>query len=150
MTHKHQIFCLIKSPIAYLRLQAEVERAQRPHSTNVGCMGVSHQKHVVMALHATTCYGIGESLPRTTRGGERAGRSHGDDTDSDGPSVAGAQPYIGEKPRVSPGWSWFPLSAGWNLERHSRWKPRGGIPPRSLRRGGQFSVSCINRFRSYK
>ena len=85
------------------------------------------RKRFDVARRSMDCYGFGESRSRTTRDNERIGRSRGDDTESDGASLTGPQPYTGEETRVPPVCRRFPLSAGWNLERHARRKSRVGF-----------------------
>ena len=83
------------------------------------------------------CYGIGEMPAPNHKGRRTSGGSHGDDTDSDGACLTGPQPYTGEETRVPPVCCRFPVSAGWNLERHARRKSDGRIPRPSGRGGGQ-------------
>ena len=108
-----------------------------------------------MASCNTECYGIGEMPSPNHKGWRTSSGSHGDDMDSDGvvrkseifvitrgnasrpTSLTGPQPYTGEETRVPPVCCRFPLSAGWNLERHTRRKSDGRIPRPSGRGGGQ-------------
>ena len=72
---------------AYLRLQAEVER----HSIRLS------QSVYTRGSHWHGRYGVGEMLSPNHKGWGTGGSSHGDDTDSDGASLAGPQPYEGDK-----------------------------------------------------
>ena len=96
-----------------------------------------------VARRTRECYGIGEMPAPNHKRWRTCGGSHGDDTDSDGASLTGPQPYTGEETRVPPVCCRFPLSAGWNLERHARRKSDGRIPRPSGRGGGQ-GASCFD------
>ena len=95
--------------------QAGVERTTRPRTTDGGYW-ISHRNRFVVTRCSMECYGIGEMPAPNHKGWRTSGGSHGDDTDSDGASLAGPQPYTGEETRVPPVCCRFPLSAGWNLE----------------------------------
>jgi hypothetical protein len=72
---------------AYPRLQAGVERHPARLSRQIEVRGP----------HSHGCYGIGEMPAPNHKGRGTGGGSHGDDTDSDGASLAGPQPYEGDK-----------------------------------------------------
>ena len=97
----------------------------------------------VVARRSIECYGFGEMPAPNHKGRRTSGGSHGDDTDSDGASLTGPQPYTGEETRVPPVCCRFPLSAGWNLERHARRKSDGRIPRPSGRGGGQYDTVVL-------
>ena len=56
-----------------------------------------HPDRFVVAPRTTGCYGFGEMPSPNHKGRRTSGGSHGDDTESDGVSLAGPQPYEGDK-----------------------------------------------------
>jgi len=122
--------------------QAGVERTTRSQTTEDTCW-ISHRNRFCVPPSSMECYGIGEMPAPNHKGQRTSGGSYGDDTDSDGASLTGPQPYTGEETRVSPVCCRFPLSAGWNLERYTRRKSHGGIPRPSGRGGGQSLIDCF-------
>ena len=112
---------------AYLRLQAEVER----HSIRLS------QSVYTRGSHWHGRYGVGEMLSPNHKGWGTGGGSHGDDTDSDGASLAGPQPYEGDKQE-------FPRCVAGSLRvrvgTEGRRSPEsdGRIPRRLGRGGGQY------------
>jgi hypothetical protein len=101
-------------------------------------VGISNRNRFCVAPCNRGCYGIGEMPAPNHKGRRTDGGSHGNDTDFDGACLTGPQPYTGEETRVPPVCCRFPVSAGWNLERHARRKSDGRIPRPSGRGGGQF------------
>jgi hypothetical protein len=92
------------------------------------------------------CYGIGEMPSPNHKGRRTSGGSHGDDTDSDGASLTGPQPYSKGRNESSPGVPPVPSECG--LEpRRLRPKPtsHGGIPRPSGRGGGQSLREQLDR-----
>ncbi len=76
--------------------------------------------------------------PRTTRRGRTSSGSHGDDTDSDGASLAGPQPYQGDK-RELPQCVTGSLQVRGGTEGHRPPESDGRIPASSGAGGGQFA-----------
>ena len=99
-----------------------------------------HRNPFAKICHTMECYEYRERPSPNHKGWRTSGGSHGDDMAFDGASLTGPQPYTGEETRVPPVCCRFPLSAGWNLERHARRKSDGRIPRPSGRGGGQFSA----------
>ena len=96
-----------------------------------------HHNHFHVVHRSMECYEYREMPTPNHKGKRISGGSHGDDMVFDGACLTGPQPYTGEETRVPPVCCRFPLSAGWNLERHTRRKSDGRIPRPSGRGGGQ-------------
>jgi hypothetical protein len=54
---------------------------------------ISHRNHFTVAGYSVCCYGFGEMPAPNHKGLGISGGSHGDDTESDGASLTGPQPY---------------------------------------------------------
>ena len=138
--------------------RGRADTAATIHGRRLG--GISNRNRFCVAPCNRGCYGIGEMPAPNHKGRRTDGGSHGNDTDFDGvvreseilvitkiedfrtTSLTGPQPYTGEETRVPPVCCRFPVSAGWNLERHARRKSDGRIP-RPLGRGGGQSPASI-------
>lgn len=85
------------------------DTASTPHRSSADADG---QTRLIISSHDMRCRGIGE-MPSPNQQAEQAGgSSHGDDTDSDGASLTGPQPSLGDKTVVPPGCLWLLESAG--------------------------------------
>ena len=119
------------SDLIEIQAQTSVFR-RRSSDTRLVCPG--SLKSVASSNHG--CYGIGERPSPNHKGWRTSGGSHGNDTDSDGASLAGPQPYEGDKrefPRCVAG----SLRVRVGTKRRRPPESDGRIPPRLRGGGGQ-------------